>query len=114
MVYARWYSELPTTFAKARNAKKGELKKFDTIVKARVYGMKMTDHSGVVLIFSKDPERYLYAINNPLQNPDLIGYVDNLKNRGYWNIPFGTDRKTGDVVFTGRPIHTNGKLAERF
>lgn len=116
MVYARWYSELPTTFAKARACKKGELKKFDTIVKARAYGFKMTNDSGVVVIYSKNPDLYLYAINNPMQNPDLLGYVDNKKWMGlhYWNVPDNTDRNTGQVYFKFRPIYGNGKMAGRF
>lgn len=113
MVYARWYSELPTTFAKARACKKGELKKFDTIVKAREYGVKVTENSGVLMVYSKNPENYLYAINNPLQNPDLLGYVDNKKWMGmhFWNVPDHADKGTGQVYFNFRAIYKNGKMA---
>ena len=116
MVYARWYSELPTTFAKSKNCKIGVLKKFDTIVKAREYGVKMTEKSGIVIIYSKNPENYLYAINNPLQNPDIVGYVDNATWMGwhYWNVPDGKDKFTGQVYFKSRPIYQNGKMAGRF
>lgn len=115
MVYARWYSELPTTFAKARNARKGELKRFETVVKAREYGIKATEKSGVLMIYSKNPEKYLYAINNPLQNPDLLGYVDNKKWMGwyFWNFPDYTDRGTGEVYFKARPISKDGKMRGR-
>lgn len=116
MVYAQWFSELPTTFAKARSCKKGDLKMFDSIVKAREFGVKKTEQSGVVIIYSKNPERYLYAINNPLQNPHILGYVDNKKWMGwhYWNVPDKTDRNTGEVYFKSRPVYPNGKMAGRF
>ena len=116
MVYARWFSELPTTFAKARSCRTGELKRFDSIIKAREYGVKMTEGSGVVMVYSANPEKHLYALNNPLQNPHLSGYVDNKKWVGwhYWNVPDYTDRGTGEVYFKARPIYKNGKMAEKF
>lgn len=117
MVYARWYSEKPTTFAKARACKKGELKRFDSDVKAREYAVRMIDNSGgVVMIYSHNVDKYWYAINNPLQNPHLKGYVDYHKHMGffYWNIPDYTDRGTGQVYFRSRPIFKNGKMAGRF
>lgn len=117
MVYARWVSELPTTFAKSRNAKKGELKRFDTDVKAREYAVRMIDDSGgVVMIYTHNTDKYLYAINNPLQNPHLKGYVDYKKHMGwhFWNIPDRKDKFTGEVYFKSRSIYKNGKMAGRF
>lgn len=117
MVYARWISELPTTFTKYRNGRIGVLKRFDTIVKAREYAVGMIEKSGgIVLIYSKNPDNYLYAIDNPLQASSIMGYVDNKKHMGwyYWNIKDGMDRNTGQVYFRSRPIYKNGKMAGRF
>ena len=114
--YARYYSELPTTFAKARNASKGDLRKFDTLVEARRFATKLIANGGVVLIYSANVDKWAYAINNPLQNPQLLGFVENNKAMGwyYWNIPDGKDRFTGEVYFKSRPIYPNGKMAGRF
>ena len=98
--YAIWYSELPKTFAKALAYRKGILRKYNTLVDARRYAAKLTmDKGGVVMIYSKNVEKYMYAINNPLQNPDLLGYVDykGHMNWNYWNIPDTKDRFTGEV-----------------
>lgn len=116
MVYAEWFSELPTTFIKARNSKKGNLRDFDSIVKAREFGVRMTEKSGIVMIYSKNPEKYIYAINNPLQNPHILGFVKNSKAMGwhYWCIPYRTDKNTGEVYFKSRPIYPNGRMAGRF
>ena len=115
--YAIWYSELPKTFAKALAYRKGILRKYNTLVDARRYAAKLTmDKGGVVMIYSKNVEKYMYAINNPLQNPDLLGYVDykGHMNWNYWNIPDTKDRFTGEVYFKSRPMYTDGKMAGRF
>ena len=114
--YARYYSELPTSFAKARNSRKGELKKFDTLVKARRYGARETVSGGVVMIYSRNIEHYAYAIDNPLQASDVLGYVDFHKhmNWHYWNIPDHRDKNTGEVYFRSRPMYRDGKMAGRF
>ena len=117
MVYTRQYSELPTTFAKARNCGKGVLRRFDTLVKAREYAVRTIDEQGgVVIVYSKNPDNYLYAINNPMQASSIMGYVNYNKGMDwhYWNIKDGMDRNTGQVYFRSRPVYKNGKMAGRF
>lgn len=118
--YAQYYSELPTTFLISRKLLKeglvGELRKFDTLVEARKYGAKRAANGGVVLIYSKNVDRYLYAINNPMQCPDIVGFVNQNKAMGwyFWNIPERQGRNTGEVYFKSRPMYSNGKMAGRF
>ena len=120
--YAEFSSRLPTTFAVARSATTGEIRRFDTIVEARKFAVKLLDFGNgqykkaVVMIYSKNPDNYLYAINNPLQCPDLLGYVDWKEHMGwhYWNIPDNKDPNTGEVYFRSRPMYKNGKMAGRF
>lgn len=114
--YARYFSELPKTFVKARDCKVGELRKYGTLVEARRYGARSTTVNGVVLVYARNPSNYAYAISNPLQNPDLIGYVDFNSHIDwhFWNIPDRIDKGTGEVYFKARPMYNNGRMAGRF
>lgn len=117
--YARFYSKLPTSFLVARSASIGEIRRFDTIVDARRHGAKLLSgkhyKNGVVMIYSKNVDNYLYAINDPLSNPDLLGFVSWNEGMGwnYWNTVDTKDKYTKEIYFRSRPIYKNGKLAGR-
>jgi len=117
--YVRYFSEFPRTYSISRRAKKGELRKFDSLVDARRYGASVTTDGvkgGVAMIYSKNVNNYAYAINSPLENPDFVGFVFLAlrTDQHYFSIPDHKDRNTGEIHFRSRPIYKNGKLAGKF
>lgn len=92
--------------------------KFDTIVKAREYGVKRTADGGVVKIYSRDPFRWM-SVYGGFQYPFFEGYVQyNTFTKEYdWNTPRKHDGKVllssypnGEVLFKLQNIYKNGKI----
>ena len=88
--------------------------KYDTLVKARKFGVMKSKEGYVVKIYSRDPFRW-GSTKFGFAYPFFMGYVDYHKGMSwpYWNIP-DHELSNGEMVFLSRPLYNDGKLAGRF